>query len=178
MLTLSVAYDHRVADGTAAARFTRGLKQALESLGAPAPAATPEPPRQVQARSGGAGYLTDLRSRRHTWSLDEPPEDGGEDIGPTPVEAFLGALLSCLTITLNLVARRREVVIERIEGHADANPTGHLSRITVGLDVWTAAPEERMRDLLLRAERGCYVRGLLKPEIEYHVDLRVHSPEG
>ena len=29
MLTLSIAYDHRVADGVAAARFTRGLKEGL-----------------------------------------------------------------------------------------------------------------------------------------------------
>src|SRR5439155_13989066 len=31
MLTLSIAYDHRVADGVAAARFTHGLKESLES---------------------------------------------------------------------------------------------------------------------------------------------------
>jgi len=33
MLTLSIAYDHRVADGVAAARFTRGLKEGLEAGG-------------------------------------------------------------------------------------------------------------------------------------------------
>ena len=32
LLTLSVAYDHRVADGVAAAKFTHGLKEALEAL--------------------------------------------------------------------------------------------------------------------------------------------------
>ena len=33
MMTLSIAYDHRVADGVAASRFSQGLKQALEDLG-------------------------------------------------------------------------------------------------------------------------------------------------
>ena len=32
MLTLSIAYDHRVADGVAASRFSQGLKQELENL--------------------------------------------------------------------------------------------------------------------------------------------------
>ena len=31
MMTLSIGYDHRVADGVAASQFTRGLKESLES---------------------------------------------------------------------------------------------------------------------------------------------------
>ncbi len=33
MLTLSIAYDHRIADGVPASRFTQGLRQNLEGLG-------------------------------------------------------------------------------------------------------------------------------------------------
>ncbi len=47
MLTLSIAYDHRVADGVAASRFSQGLKQELENLESKSflEVPNPQPPR-------------------------------------------------------------------------------------------------------------------------------------
>src|SRR5262249_1669282 len=106
MLTLSIAYDHRLADGVAASQFTRGLKGRLQTLDSPtqrpAPStrlATPGSEealahRELRSSSDGADYTVHVRSSNREWTLDEPVSDGGADQGPDPVSAFLGALLS------------------------------------------------------------------------------------
>jgi putative redox protein len=109
--------------------------------------------------------------------LDEPTDGGGSDTGPDPVSAFLGALMSCLTIAFRATARRRKVAIERIEGHVRANPTGQVKDIRLTLEVWTPADEEQLRALLEPAKRSCYVSRMLKPELGYRLELSVHRPE-
>ncbi len=185
MLTLSIAYDHRVADGVAASRLSQGLKEALEELESTVESQKPEAPpsqeslgkREVRSVSAGDRYAVRVRSHSHVWSLDEPVSDGGEETGPDPVTAFLGALLSCLTIAFKAAARRRKIAIERIEGHAQAPPKGQVKEIALTLAVWSAASEQDLQTLLERAKRGCYVSGLLKPDIRLTVELVSHAPD-
>jgi pyruvate dehydrogenase E2 component (dihydrolipoamide acetyltransferase) len=185
-LTLSIAYDHRITDGVAAARFTQGLKEKLEGLesavSSQQSASTATVPqeaslskRSARTMSEGAGYAVQVHSSRHSWTLDEPVSDGGTDAGPDPVTAFLGALLSCMTIAFKAAARRRHITIDRLEGHVHTTPEGHVKEITMTLAVWSPGPEENVRVLLDRAKRGCYVSGVLKPEIDFTLTLDVHS---
>ena len=140
------------------------------------PSATDAPfeKRDARAVAEGASVTVNLRRKRHEWTLDEPAEVGGSDLGPTPVNAFLGALSACMIMTFQMVAERREVPIARIEARARANPNRRIDRITLELDVWSPASAESVLVLKERAERGCYVSQVIKPEIEYQVDLRVH----
>ena len=189
MMTLSIAYDHRVADGVAASRFSQGLKQALEDLGSEVQSSkfkvqslppTPQEQlgkREVRSVSVGEGYEVQVRSQSHAWTLDEPTSDGGSDAGPDPVSAFLGALLSCMTIAFKAAARRRKVAIDRIEGHINATPKGHVKEISLTLEVWSPASEQNLQILLERAERGCYVSGMLKSDSAFSVDLTVHTTQ-
>lgn len=131
--------------------------------------------REVRSVSEGDGYAVQVQSRTHQWLLDEPVEDGGTDQGPTPVDAFLGALLSCLAISFKAAARRRKVAVSRLAGRMQATPQGHLKAITMTLEVWSSAPEADVRALLAVAKRGCYVSGVLKPEIEFTVELCVQQ---
>ena len=77
--------------------------------------------RELKTVAAGNAYRVEVDSAGHRWTLDEPAADGGTDAGPTPVEAFLGGLLSCLTISFQFTARRAKVPIERIEGWIAAN---------------------------------------------------------
>jgi pyruvate/2-oxoglutarate dehydrogenase complex dihydrolipoamide acyltransferase (E2) component/uncharacterized OsmC-like protein len=185
-LTLSIAYDHRVADGVAAARYTQALKQALEALpsGAPEAVARPEEAvkaaeplqrREARSHASGPGLAVEVESGGQRWVLDEPADMGGNDEGPTPVEAFLGALLGCMTISFRYAARRRGLQVDRVEGWVAANATRHVQAISLELQVWSPEPEEKVRALLAPAERGCFVSAVLKPELDYTVDLYVHS---
>ena len=189
LLTLSIAYDHRVADGVAASRLSQGLKEALENLDSESflEVPNPQPPtpnpqeslgkREVRSVSAGDQYAVQVRSHAHVWSLDEPASDGGQDIGPDPVTAFLGALLSCLTIAFKAAARRRKVAITRVEGRAKATPKGQVKAISLTLDVWSTASEQDLQILLERARRGCYVSGVLKPDVQLTVELVRQVPD-
>ena len=131
-------------------------------------------PRELRNSVSGNSYRIDVRSAGHAWVMDEPAAEGGQDSGPTPVEAFLGGLLSCLTISFQFQARRQKVSIERIEGWISANETRYIEQIAVELEVWSSAPEADVRALLPRAEKGCFVSNVLKPEIAYTIELAVY----
>ncbi|SFK45690.1 OsmC family protein [Streptomyces pini] len=46
------------------------------------------------ALSGGDAYQVSVRG--HEFTVDQPPEAGGEGLGPTPVDLFVASLASCV----------------------------------------------------------------------------------
>lgn len=61
------------------------------------------------------GYTTTIRSRDHVFHADEPAGDGGADRGPKPSEMMLGALGSCVAITLKMYAGRKGWPLEGVD---------------------------------------------------------------
>ena len=133
--------------------------------------------REVRASVEGFHSTVTLERGPHRWMLDQPVSAGGSDLGPSPVNAFLGALGACMLITLQLVAERRAVPLCKIEGRVVANAERQVESVRLELDVWSAASQEKWEELLERAERGCYVSRILKPTIDYQISLRVHSAD-
>jgi uncharacterized OsmC-like protein len=105
--------------------------------------------------------------------LDEPEAIGGKGAAPDPVTSFLGALCGCLLISLQITARARQVPISRASVSAKANEKGFVKTIDVDLTVHSSAPEEKIRTVVERAEKGCYIKGLLKESIEYKLNLTI-----
>lgn len=65
------------------------------------------------------GLRAVAKAGNHTWYADESVEDGGTDDGPDPVQMFLGALGSCIVITVGLYASRKKWPLEKVEVNLD-----------------------------------------------------------
>lgn len=50
----------------------------------------------------------------HSFITDEPSDAGGEDAGPDPYTLLLGALGSCISMTVHLYARRKQWPVETV----------------------------------------------------------------
>ena len=64
---------------------------------------------------------TVVRAGRHEFVVDEPAGLAGDDLGPSPVEFALGALLGCQTVVYRLYAKRLGITIDRLELRAEGD---------------------------------------------------------
>lgn len=141
----------------------------------------PEKPKELQeggfravvARSASNHFAVQVKAGKFSWVLDEPASVGGHETGPDPVTSFLGALCSCLIISLQVTARARQVPINSVSARAMANEKGFVKGVTIDLTVHSSAPEEKVRTVVERAEKGCYIKGLLKESVHYQLSLSI-----
>lgn len=56
-----------------------------------------------------------VRVGRHMLTVDEPPDNGGEDAGPTPHDLYDAALGACKALTMVWYAQRRHMALENVE---------------------------------------------------------------
>ena len=59
-------------------------------------------------------FTTEVRARGHRLLTDEPRSHGGADRGPTPHEALLAGLGSCISMTLRMYADLKEIPLEAV----------------------------------------------------------------
>lgn len=52
--------------------------------------------------------------RQHAFAVDEPPANGGDDLGPTPHDIYDSALGACKALTMLWYARRRQIPLEDV----------------------------------------------------------------
>lgn len=62
----------------------------------------------------GSGYRTECRARQHTVIIDQAPEAGGTDTGPTPLDYQLFAFGGCIAVITRLVANQRRLAIRGV----------------------------------------------------------------
>jgi uncharacterized OsmC-like protein/fermentation-respiration switch protein FrsA (DUF1100 family) len=106
---LTSTRDSRYAAEVIAAWAGRYLEDA-----APAEAAPERAEGFVATTTGRDGYRTEVRARRHRWTMDEPVAVGGADLGPTPYELLAAALGACTGMTLRMYAERKGWPLEEV----------------------------------------------------------------
>lgn len=129
--------------------------------------------RHTIANTVSDSFAIELQAGDLRWTLDEPVAMGGKGTAPDPVTSFLGALCGCLLISLQITARARQVPLTGATLSAKANEKGFVKTIDVDLTVHSDAPEEKIHTIVERAEKGCYIKGLLKESIEYRLNLTI-----
>src|SRR6266496_4195569 len=105
------------------------------------------------------------RAREFVIDAGEPAVLVGTDTGPNPAETLLHALAACLTTSLVYVASARGVRLTRVEStlEGDMDLRGALGlsdeyrngfeRVRVNFRVKGDAPEEKLRQILTRAQQ-------------------------
>lgn len=69
---------------------------------------------------GLSSTRTDVNVRNLRLTLDEPPERGGADLGPTPPEALLAALIGCTNRISHKIAEANGVEIQHMTVELEA----------------------------------------------------------
>jgi putative redox protein len=105
-----------------------------------------------------------LANGRHTWTADEPIDDGGTDTGPSPTELLESSLAACTAATLRMYADRKQwpLASANVAVHAELRDgVTHLQR-TLTL---TGDLTQEQRERLLQIARQCPVSKMLTGEI-------------
>ncbi|WP_246954897.1 OsmC family protein [Brachybacterium sp. Marseille-Q7125] len=111
----------------------------------------------------------EVQARQFTLTIDEPPNLGGEDHGANPVEYVLGALLGCLNVVIQMVAKEKGIEYRslKLTAEGDLNPAKLMGEdvttrpgfqeIRVAVELDTDADEQAVAELLSEAESRCPV---------------------
>ncbi len=120
-----------------------------------------------------AGTLTHaIQIRRHTLTADEPPEEGGDDEGPTPLELLAASLAACTAITLEMYARRKawDIGPVEVDTEYDLPERGQPAAFTLTLRLSSRCTDEQVERLTTIASK-CPVHRVLAGEVQF--DQRV-----
>ncbi|MBI2760963.1 MAG: OsmC family protein [Chloroflexi bacterium] len=92
-------------------------------------------------------YTHSLVAGTHAYYADEPEQDGGDDLGPTPYELLLWALGACTSMTLLMYARRKGWPLADVSVHLRHNR--HYAEDCANCEAPTARIERIEREIVL-----------------------------
>ena len=125
-----------------------------------------------------------VSTRNFSIIVDEPPQLGGSDAGPNPVEYLLAALIGCMNVVGHLVAREMGFNIEALAIDAEGvlNPERLMNKPTsdragykvvrVALRVKSDADAETLAAWAEAVERRCPVSDNLGNATPVHIDVQ------
>ncbi len=119
------------------------------------------------------GDLFEISVRDHRLHVDQPVEDGGSDLGPTPTELFVTSLATCVAI----YARRylaRHGLPDGLSVRAEFSMAQHPNRIgevSLVLRLPDGVPDDR-RAALLAVASHCTMHNTIEnpPEVSLTLD--------
>jgi len=101
--------------------------------------------------------------RDHSFAIDEPQSNGGEDLGLTPHDVYDSALGACKAMTVLWYANRKQIPVEDIRVTVDRDDSAErqgVYRLRVTLAV-TGALSDAQRQELLKVAEKCPVHKLM-----------------
>jgi putative redox protein len=124
---------------------------------------------------GGVRFTADVRG--HKLTVDQPPQGGGQDAGPMPLELLPASLATCVALYVQqfLVTRGLDAAGMQVQVAAKgaANPN-RIGRFEVMVSVPNGVPE-RYRDALIRTAQSCTVHHTLMHTPEIAVELSANA---
>src|ERR1700742_81457 len=114
------------------------------------------------------GYTHDIKVGRHQVTADEPRDQGGADMGPSPQELLSAALASCTAVTMEMYAKRKGWNVEGLEVEARYSPAerGCPTRFELVMRMPERLTEEQVERLQVIAAK-CPVHRTLEGEVAF-----------
>jgi putative redox protein len=111
-------------------------------------------------------YAHDVKVREHTLTADEPKDEGGDDLGPSPQELLAASLASCTAITMEMYAQRKGWNTDGLEVDVDYTPAdrGSPTRFNMVMRMPAHLSEEQVEKLRVIAAK-CPVHRTLEGEV-------------
>jgi putative redox protein len=127
--------------------------------------------RAVARREGGT-LSHDVEIGHHRVTADEPPDNGGDDTGPSPQELLAASLASCTAVTIELYARRKGWDIGEVVVDVDYEPAqrGSPTRFKLDVRLPKELPEDQ-RERLMQIAAKCPVHRTLEGEVMFDEKL-------
>ena len=110
----------------------------------------------------------DVRVRSHTIVADEPEDEGGTDIGPSPQELLAASLASCTAITMEMYAKRKGWDVAGVTVDCEFSPAerGCPTRFDLVMKMPAHLSEEQVERLQVIAAK-CPVHRTLEGEVAF-----------
>jgi len=176
-MTLSLSFDHRVVNGADAARFLDALVSTLTDrtalvgfFGTELSVEGGPSDREIRIDTA-EGLSGRYRTAYGDVAFDEPQSVGGSGSAPSPVDHLLGALGSCLSLSVRTQAERDDVAIGAIETAVHGSPEhGPLESVELELELETDADEGAIEKAVTKGEHACYVARTLSDDVPVDVE--------
>jgi putative redox protein len=111
-------------------------------------------------------FTHDLKIGRHTLTADEPEDQGGDNMGPSPQELLAASLASCTAITMEMYAKRKGWNVDGMEVDCDYTPAerGSATNFKLVMRMPAHLSEEQVERLRVIAAK-CPVHRTLEGEV-------------
>lgn len=113
--------------------------------------------------------------------MDSSPEFGGEEAGPSPVEALLGACAACSAMDVVSILKKSNQKLEsyRIHVHIERTPAGEYPRTITKMSIEHVLSGEDLnavnvqRAVQLSDEKYCQVIANMRTQIPVEMSYRI-----
>ena len=120
-------------------------------------------------------YTHDVKAGKHTFTVDEPQSQGGQDLGPSPQELLAASLASCTAVTMEMYAERKgwDIGAVEVEVEASYDEGGHIAQAYALTVTLPAGLDDEQRERLFKVAAKCPVHKVLSGEASIEISDRL-----
>lgn len=119
---------------------------------------------------GGSRFTVACRS--HTITIDQPKDNGGEDLGMTPPEVMAGSMASCIGFYVAKYCEQAKIDTAGLSVSCDWNVGGspkHMQSFDLNIHL-PAVPKNR-RKAIEKVAASCLIHATLAQQPEVNISL-------